>query len=242
MGRSTLSSQVGKNGQHPAMILDRRLQPQLREDRPNVALDRLELERQPFSDRRIRTPFGHEAQDLPLSWRQLVQRGMAPLTSEQPGDDLGIDDRLAGCDSSDGVGEVGQSGHAFLEQVADPGRILPQEVDCIAGLDILREHEDRDRWMVRPNPARRLEAFRGVGRWHPNVDDGDVGSLALDEREEAGHVGGLTDDLEAGRVQSRRERLPKQDRVVGEDDADRLLGRAQRENVELAGEASIGGR
>ena len=146
---------------------------------------------------------------------------MAPLTSEQAGDDLRVDHRLARRDPSDGVGEVGQPGHPLLEQVADPGGVLPQEIDRVAGLDILGKHQDRDRRVLRPDPAGRLEPFGRVGRRHPHVDHDDIGTFALDEREKAGHVHGLADDLEPRGREGGRQRLAEQHRVVGEDDADR---------------------
>lgn len=73
-GPAALASQVRKDGQHTSMVLDRGFEPELGEDRADVALDRLELDGQPLRDGNVRASFRHQAQDLPLSRRQLVER------------------------------------------------------------------------------------------------------------------------------------------------------------------------
>ena len=53
------------------------------------------------------------------------------------------------------------------------------------------------------------------------------GQLAVDERQQAGDVDRLPDDLEARRGKRGRKGLAEEDGVVGEDDPDRRVGRAQ---------------
>ncbi len=186
-------------------------------------------------------PSAISAKDLAFPRRQLVQRRVAAWAPEQPRHHLGIDDRAARGDPAHRVGEVVELHHPLLEQVADAGRIVPDQVDRVASLDVLREDEDRDGRMVRPDPAGRLEALGRVGRRHPDVDDREVRALAIDEGQQAGHVIGLADDLEAGGGESRREGLAEEDGIVGEDDPDPLLGRAQGVRVGLVGDGG-GGR
>jgi hypothetical protein len=105
----------------------------------------------------------------------------------------------------------------------------------------LREDEDGDRRMIRPDAARGLETLCRIGRWHPDVDDGEVRPLALDERQQAGDIVGLADDLEARGGESGRQGLAEEDGIVGEDDPDPFPGRAQGVRVGLAGDRG-GGR
>src|SRR5688572_15842318 len=62
-----------------------------------------------------------------------------------------------------------------------------------------------------------LQTFRRVGRRHPDVDDRDIRIGFLDEPHQPVHGAGLTDHLEPGRRQRRRERLAEESGVVGED-------------------------
>ena len=177
------------------MILARGLESQLREDRSHVALDRLELEGEPLGDRGIRAALGHQREDLALTRRQLVERRVAARAAEQARHDLRVDHRAAGGDASHSVGQVVEPGDAFLEQVADPGRVLTDEVDRVARLDVLRQHEDRHLGLCLTNLAGGLQALRRVRGRHPHVDDRHVRPLPGDEREQPGHVLGLADDL-----------------------------------------------
>ncbi len=61
-----------------------------------------------------------------------------------------------------------------------------------------------------------FEPFEGVGRWHPNVDDDDVGLLLADQGEEFDRVSGLADHVEAGFAQQGGDALAEQDGVIGE--------------------------
>ena len=146
---------------------------------------------------------------------------MAARPAEQARHDLRVDHRSAGGHPAHGVGQVVEPRHALLEQVADPGRVLADEVDRVARLDVLRQHEDGDLGLRPADVPRGLEALRRVRRRHPHVDDRDVRSLAVDEREQPGNVLGLADDPEARRLERGRQRLAEQDGVVCQDDPDR---------------------
>ena len=79
-----------------------------------------------------------------------------------------------------------------------------------------------------------LQALCRMRRRHPHVDNRHVRPLAGDEREQPGHVLCLADDPEARRLERRRQRLAEQDRVVGKDDPDRVLGRGHGAGLPLA--------
>jgi hypothetical protein len=61
-----------------------------------------------------------------------------------------------------------------------------------------------------------------VRRRHPDIEDRDVRTLSFHEPHQLGHVPCLANDLEAGCCQCRSQRLPKEDGVVGQDDATHL--------------------
>jgi hypothetical protein len=77
-----------------------------------MAFDGLELEHQTVRDRVVRSPFGHQCQDLALPGSQLVERRVMSRSSEQATDHLRIDDRSARCEALDGVCQLRDSGFA----------------------------------------------------------------------------------------------------------------------------------
>src|SRR5438034_8275371 len=69
-----VAAEVGQHGEHPAVILRRRLQLELAEDDPDVALDGSFGEPEPIADRRVGTTLRHELEDLSFARREVVQR------------------------------------------------------------------------------------------------------------------------------------------------------------------------
>ena len=66
----------------------------------------------------------------------------------------------------------------------------------MASLDMRREEQDRDGRVAIADRDRGLEALGAVVRRHPDVEDGHVGALALDELQRARRVPSLPGDLE----------------------------------------------
>ena len=58
-----------------------------------------------------------------------------------------------------------------------------------------------------------------VLRWHPDVDDDDVGLAGANELEQLARIAGLADDLEPGPLEQTREALAQEKIVVRERDA-----------------------
>jgi hypothetical protein len=77
-------------------------QPELEEDRVDVRLDRLRAEEQRLADRTVRPALGHQAEDLALARRQLLERVVVVASTEQLCDDVRIDDGAAVRDPSHG--------------------------------------------------------------------------------------------------------------------------------------------
>ena len=200
------------------MVSMGRLEAELSEHLADVTLDRLELEPEVLRDARIGTTLGHQREDLPLAGRQLVECRVPPWPTQEPGDDLGIDDGSAGDDAADSIGEILKATHVVFEDIADPGGVIAKQLHRVARLDVLREHEDGDTRMSTPDDMRGLEAFRCVSGRHPDVDNDHVGRLALNRREETIDVARLPDHLEPSRGQAGGECLAQKGGIVCKDD------------------------
>jgi hypothetical protein len=74
------------------MVLMSGFEAELPEHLADVTLHGLELEPEAICDALIGPTLGHEREDLPLAGRQLVEWRVAPWPTQQPGDDLRIDD------------------------------------------------------------------------------------------------------------------------------------------------------
>ena len=121
--------------------------------------------------------------------------------------------RMASAKSSRSVDPV-------LEQVADAAGAVGDQPQRERRLDVLRQDEDADRRAVLgADRLRRPEAFVGVGRRHPDVDDRDVGTVLADGGQERLGIAGLGDDVETGLDQQPGDPLPQEERVVGQDEA-----------------------
>ena len=150
-----------------------------------------------------------------------VQRIVAAAAAEHVRDDGRVEHRAAGRDAPDGVGEQREVGHAVLEQVADALGAVADQVDRVALLGVLREHEHADaRAGVRADLHRRAQAVVGVVGRHLDVDDRDVRLVRGDLAQQVGRVAGLGDDLEAGVAEQPHDPLAQQRLVLADDDPD----------------------
>ncbi len=90
-------------------------------------------------------------------------------------DDFGVEGGTARRDALQGVEEVVDVEHAVLEQVAEGSRA--DEVDRVRGLDVLGEQQDPQLGIGGTQEHGGARAVVGVVGRHPDVDDGEVGSL-----------------------------------------------------------------
>lgn len=196
----------------------RRFEAELPEHLADVTLDGLEFKPEAISDALIGPTLGHEREDLPLAGGQFVERRVPPWPTQEPGDDLGVDDGSAGDDAADSIGEILKATHVVFEDIADPGGVIAEQLQRVARLDVLREHEDGDTRMSTPDEMRGLEAFRRVSGRHPDVDNDHVGRVALNRREETIDVARSPDHLEPSRDQAGGECLAQKGGIVCKDD------------------------
>jgi hypothetical protein len=97
--------QIGKDGEHPAMVPLARREPELGEDARDVALDCPLAHEELPRDRTVGSPFGHEVEHLALAPGERIERPLVAPASEHHGDDLRIEHRATGGDAPHGVRE-----------------------------------------------------------------------------------------------------------------------------------------
>ena len=93
-------------------------------------------------DGRVRPALRHEGEDLALAGRQHGERVRAPRRAEELRHHFGVQGRTSYGDALERLDEVADVRHAVLEQVADAGGVVGQQVGGVAGLDVLREQQD----------------------------------------------------------------------------------------------------
>lgn len=65
-------------------------------------------------------------------------------------------------------------------------------------LHVLRQHEDADAWLALADGESGPETVVGVRRWHPHVDDGEVGFVAANGDQQLVGVADGGNDILAG--------------------------------------------
>ena len=93
-------------------------------------------------DALVRLALGQLHEDIPLPWRQLVERPFVAAPADHPAHDLGVEGAAAVGDAGDGVREAGDVTDPLLQQVADPLRALADQVEGVLLLVVLGEDEN----------------------------------------------------------------------------------------------------
>ena len=146
----------------------------LPEDARHVLLDRAQRHHHLLGDRLVRAALRHQLEHLALARRQLRERIVAAPPADEPRDHLRVERGAAVRDPFHRGGELLHVGDAVLEQVADALGVSLEQLERVAGLDVLREHEHADSRVALADLLRGAEPLVGVGRRHPDVDDRDV--------------------------------------------------------------------
>ena len=214
------AAQVREHGEHAPVVLDRRREVELGEDRGDVLLDRALGDDQRLGDRRVRAALGHQAEHLALARGQRVERILAAAAAEQQRHDLRVERRAAAGDAAHRVGERVHVGDAVLEQVAGALGRLREQLERVGLLDVLGEHEHRRAGVLGADAVGRAQALVGVRRRHAHVDHRDVRVVGADLAQQVLGVAGLARDLEPGLLEQARETLAQEHGVVGDHDAE----------------------
>ena len=125
------------------------------------------------------SPSPTQLEHLALALGEGLER-TAVVLRQQPCHDLGVERRAAGGDPAERVHELVRIGHAVLEQVAEPLRVLGEHARGDPGLEVLREDHDRRAGAPRADLVRRAQPFVGVRRRHADVDDRDLRIVRVD--------------------------------------------------------------
>ena len=83
-------------------------------------------------------------------------------------------------------------------------------------LRVCRQHEDPYVRKLLANGTGGLEAFRGVTRRHPDVDEDELGPRLADELDRPYRVASLADDLKARSLEQAGDSFSEKDVVVGQ--------------------------
>ena len=209
MLRGSASAKIREHREHAAVVVGRRQEAELEEDRVDVRLDGLRAEEELLADRPVRAALRDQAEHLALPGRQLVERVVVAPAAEELRDDVGVDDGAAVRDAADGGEELVELDDPVLEQVAEALGAVAEERERVARLDDLREDEHPDLRMLGADRHRRLRPLVGVGRRHADVDDRDVGLLAPHDPLQRVGVTDLRDDLEAVLREDAGDALPR---------------------------------
>src|SRR6266540_309471 len=189
-------SEEGQHGYHAPVVLVAGAETELDEDVRDVGLDRAVGEPEAPGDTDVRSSLGHESEDLPLPGGQGSQWVVGGDRGDEPHHDFGVQRGAAGGDPTQRVEEVVHVEHAVLQEVAEPAGA--DQADRVAGLDVLgKQHDAEVGVAVTQDPGGAGSIVGAVGR-HPYVDDGKVGTVSVDLREQAGCVGRLSGDGVAG--------------------------------------------
>ena len=116
---------------------------------------------------------------------------------EQGLHDAGVEHGTANPDLVDGLHEAVRVTEALLEQVGDAGRAVLEQLQGVLGVVVLREHHDTDPRVAAPDVMGEIDALGGERRWHPDVQQHDVGDVVLEEPEQFRSVAGGPDHLDA---------------------------------------------
>ena len=142
-------------------------------------------------------------------------------------DDRRVERRAALGDAPHRGGELVDVGDAVLEQVADALGAVGEQLERVARLDVLREHEHAGlRDAARGSPARRAGPRRCASAACGCRRSRRPGLYERTFSSSSSALPGLADDLEAGVLEQPRDALAQQDGVVGEHDAEPLRAAA----------------
>ena len=143
-----------------------------------------------------------------------------PRPAYQALDDLRIHHAAAVGDPAHSVQQCLDLADAVLDQIAAPCLLALDEAKGVGELQILREHEDADLGVLATDVLGGDEPLVRAGRRHADVDQGDVGAVALDLAIERFGIGGEARDVHAALAQHRGDAVAHDGRVVGDDHAD----------------------
>ena len=192
------SAKVREHREHPPVVVRRRQEPELQEDRVDVGLDGLRAEESRSQIARL---------DRPSAIRPSTSRSRAVSSSSGSSarvgrelrDDVGVDDGAAVSRRGGRVEELVELHDAVLEQVAEALGDVARRASARSRASTTCESTSTPTSGCSARIVAAALALVGMGRRHADVDDRDVGLARLDRSQQLIGVAGLADDLEARR-------------------------------------------
>ena len=168
-------------------------------------------------DRVVRAPLGHQLHHLALARRELGERVVAAGTAHELGHHLRVERRAALGHARDRLHEAIHVRHAVLEQVADAAGGVAHQVEGVALLHVLGEHEHPRVGVRGPDLERGPQAVVCVRRRHAYVHHCNVGLVGVHLTDQVLGVARLGHHVEALLLQQPHHALAQQHRVVRHD-------------------------
>ena len=146
------------------------------------------------------------------------------------GDDVRVQRRSAIRDAPHGIDEQVGVRHLLLEQVAGALGAGGDEIEGVLVVQELGEHEHADLRMGGADRERRLQPVIGVGRWHLDVGEHQVGEVFVGHPHEFGRIVDGRDHVDAGGLEHPHDAFAREGVVFADDNADGCIH--QRESNE----------
>jgi hypothetical protein len=119
--------------------------------------------------------LGDQAEDLPTPRRQRVEGlVVAEAAGHHQRHHLRVQGGSPRADPPQLAAEGRDVENALLEQVADAGGVVGEQLDGVAALDELRQHHDRRARSKGSDTQRGPQAVVGTRGWHPDVGENQV--------------------------------------------------------------------
>ena len=150
-----------------------------------------------------------------------MERVVRAPRDHELGDDLGIERGPAAGDTPKRIHELADVRDTILQQVAHAAGPIGEQLGRILALDVLAEDEDGRARDQSAGFDRGAEPLVALGGRHPDVDDRDVRPMLDDGLHEGRAVTNLGDDDAPGVGDQARQALADEDRILGDDDAQR---------------------
>src|SRR6188472_1073854 len=147
MRNAWLGAQEREDREHPAVVVGRGRQAELREDARHVLLHGAKGDEEALGDRLVRAALGHQLEYLPLARGELLERVVTALAANELADDGGIERGAAVGDPAHGRAELLEVRDPVLEEIADALGARLEQRHRIARLDVLRKEQDADTGM-----------------------------------------------------------------------------------------------
>ena len=138
-----------------------------------MPFDRARAEVELLGDRSVGSSLGNQGKHGAFAVGELLQ-GRTSATADEALHHLRIEGGAARRDAFHGADELAHVAHSVLEQVADTGRVVADQLEHVGGLEVLGEHEHGYAWMRAPDLDGRDQPVVRVAWRHPHVDDRDV--------------------------------------------------------------------